>query len=103
MRCLRPSWLAHSPVGGRSAERRSTAGLEPDVLGVARSQGLDLREYRANDTGLGRTIVFNAPGCLQPLFVIFGRRLLKVRRPQSPPPDRTTSNSMSISIKVEEP
>jgi len=73
-------WAAHAVfaavlVGSLASRERSAeapidhAGLESVVLSVARSQGLGFREYRTNDTGGGRTMVFNVPGCSRPVLV----------------------------------
>ena len=73
-------WAAHAVfaavlVGSLASRERSAeapidqAGLELVVLSVARSQGLGFREYRTNDTGGGRTMVFNVPGCPHPVLV----------------------------------
>jgi hypothetical protein len=73
-------WAAHVVfaavlVGSLASRERSAeapvddAGLEAVVLGVARSQGLGLRENRASHTGWGRTIVFGVPRCSKPLLV----------------------------------
>ena len=62
-------------VGSLATRERSAeapidqAGLESVVLSVARSQGLGFREYRTNDAGGGRTIVFKFPGCSRPVLV----------------------------------
>lgn len=53
----------------RSAEAPAdAAALESAALGVARSQGLNFRGYRANDTTWGRTMVFDVPGCSRPVL-----------------------------------
>jgi hypothetical protein len=73
-------WAAHAVfaavlVGSLATRERSAqapadggVGLESIALSVARSQGLDFREYRAGDTGWGRTVVFSVPGCSKPIF-----------------------------------
>jgi hypothetical protein len=73
-------WAAHAVfatvlVGSLVARARPPeapivgASVEPVILSVARSQGLAFREYRASNTGWGRTIVFDAPGCSRPVWV----------------------------------
>jgi len=43
--------------------------LEPAVLRVAGSRGWGFREYRTNSGMVSRTLVFEAPGCSQPVEV----------------------------------
>jgi hypothetical protein len=63
-------------VGSLAARGRATdvlmerGSLEPAVLRVARSHGLAFREYETiSDTGR-RALVFEAPGCAQPMRVV---------------------------------
>jgi hypothetical protein len=73
-------WAAHAVfaivLAGSLTSRERPAGtpidgasLEPIVLSVAGSQGLDFRGYRAGSTGEKRTLVFDAHGCSQPVLV----------------------------------
>ncbi len=75
-------WAAHAVfatvlVGSLAGRERPAeapivgASLESVIVRVARSQGLGFREYRANNTGGVRTMVFDAPGCSQPVLVIW--------------------------------
>lgn len=43
--------------------------LEPGILRVAGSHGLSLREYKTTNGVFSRTLVFDAPGCSQPVKV----------------------------------
>jgi hypothetical protein len=63
-------------VGSLAARGRATdvlierGNLEPAILRVARSHGLAFREYETiSDTGR-RALVFEAPGCAQPMRVV---------------------------------
>ena len=102
-------WAAHAVftavlVGSLASRERSTeapidqAGLESVVVSVARSQGLGFREYRTNDTGGGRTMVFDVPGCSDPVLVTWRQATFEDAAAQKQPLDRTTSSSMFISI-----
>jgi hypothetical protein len=76
-------WAAHALfatilVGSLAARERAamtpipSAAFESAVLRVATSKGLEFREYRANTTGTElRTLVLDAVGCSQPMFVLF--------------------------------
>jgi hypothetical protein len=64
-------------VGSLAAKARTTdvlsesTSLETAVIRVARSQGLVFREYTTiADTDI-RALVFDAPGCSRPIFVVF--------------------------------
>jgi hypothetical protein len=75
------AWLVHIVfaailVGSLAARGRAPdvlterGGLEPSVLRVARSQGLAFRGYTTiADTGRS-ALVFEAPGCTQPVRVV---------------------------------
>ncbi len=43
--------------------------LEPAILRIAGSHGLHLREYRTTNGIMTRTLVFDVPGCSQPVQV----------------------------------
>ncbi len=74
-------WAAHAIfatilVGSLAAREQaakplddSLSLLEPAVLRVAGSQGWGFREYRTNSGMVSRTLVFEAPGCSQPVEV----------------------------------
>lgn len=75
------AWAAHAVfatilVGSLAARERSAAPLpdsllEPAVLRVAESHGWGLREYRTTSgmSMMSRSLVFDAPGCSQPVLV----------------------------------
>lgn len=55
----------------RSAEPPSNSLLESIVIRIAGAHGWSLREYRAISGMTSRLLVFEAPGCLQPVRVSF--------------------------------
>ena len=75
-------WPAHAVfaailVGSLAAREQaaepidySLSLLEPAVLRVAGSQGWGLREYRTINGVASRALVFNVPGCSQPVEVV---------------------------------
>jgi len=73
-------WAMHAVfaailIGSLAAQERATEvlavsdSLEPAVLRVARSHGLDFREYRTNSGTVLRALVFEAPSCSRPVIV----------------------------------
>jgi hypothetical protein len=73
-------WAVHTVfaailIGSLAAQERATEvlavsdSLEPAVLRVARSHGLDFREYRTNSGTVSRALVFEAPRCSPPVIV----------------------------------
>ena len=74
-------WAVHAIfaailLGSLAAKERTAAPfedspdlLEPVVLRVAASQGLRLREIRTANKGIPRVLMFDAPGCMQPMRV----------------------------------
>jgi hypothetical protein len=73
-------WAVHTVfaailIGSLAAQERATEvlvdsdSLEPAVLRVARSHGLDFREYRTNSGTVLRALVFEDPSCSRPVIV----------------------------------
>ena len=63
--------LASLAVQQRAADVRydDASVLEPSILRVASSHGLTLREYRATGGMTPRGLIFEAPGCRQPVQI----------------------------------
>jgi hypothetical protein len=73
-------WAVHTVfaailIGSLATQERAAEvlvvsdSLEPGVLRVARSHGLDFREYRTKSGTVLRALVFEAPSCSRPVIV----------------------------------